>query len=330
MRHILQTGLHRCFDSDGRERPCTGTGEDGELTPGRRWPEPRFCRHHDLIHDRATDLIWCPDANLFSYPMTWQEALDAVAGLNAERHLGRGDWRLPNRREMRSLISHAARKPALPDNPFANVFLGWYWTSTSAVRAPAYAWYVHMEGGRMFYGRKDSYYLVWPVCGTSTVLPQTGQHRCYDGQGEKRDCEASGQDGELRQGTAWPSPRFGSNEDGVLDLLTGLVWGQQADIASTPASWGEALAAARHLAEKTGRPWRLPTINELESLVDASSHSPALPEAHPFASVREAYWSSTTSFFETDWAYVLYLHKGAVGVGYKKNRDFAVWPVRES
>mgnify|MGYP002870248384 CR=1 FL=1 len=68
-------------------------------------------------------------------------------------------------------------------------------------------------------------------------------------------------------------------------------------------------------------------INELESLVDASAHSPALSPGHPFTDLQQAYWSSTTSAFETDWAYVLYMHKGAVGVGYKKNRDFALWPV---
>jgi len=328
MHHILQTGLHRCFDSDGQEQPCRGSGQDGEFGTGHPWPEPRF-RHQgeNLVHDLATNLTWSRDANLFSYPMTWQEGLEAVASLNTDRYGGRSDWRLPNRREMRSLISHGARKPALPDHPFDNVFLSWYWTSTSAARAPGYAWYVHMEGGRMFYGRKDSYYLVWPVCGSSTVLAQTGQQLCYNHQGEKMDCVTSGQDGALLQGTVWPSPRFCSNEDGVLDMLTGLIWAKEADITTAPASWEEALAAAGYLAAKSNKPWRLPTINELESLVDASSHSPALPEDHPFVSVREAYWSSTTSFFETDWAYVLYMHKGAVGVGYKKNRDFAVWPV---
>ncbi len=99
---------------------------------------------------------------------------------------------------------------------------------------------------------------------------------------------------------------------------------QSTNVALT---WGEALAAAAALARQSGQPWRLPTINELESLVDASYHAPALPRHHPFRNVQEAYWSGSTSFFEPDWAYVLYMHKGAVGVGYKKNQDFAVWPV---
>jgi len=46
-----------------------------------------------------------------------------------------------------------------------------------------------------------------------------------------------------------------------------------------------------------------------------------------FRDVQDTYWSSTTNFFATDWAWALYLEKGAVGVGYKKETNFFVWPV---
>ena len=73
--------------------------------------------------------------------------------------------------------------------------------------------------------------------------------------------------------------------------------------------------------------WHLPSINALESLVDCSRHSPALPDKHPFIEVQEVYWSSTTSYFETDWAWALYLNKGATGVGFKREKGFHLWPV---
>ncbi len=78
---------------------------------------------------------------------------------------------------------------------------------------------------------------------------------------------------------------------------------------------GMALTVVGTYAKKSHLPWQMPTINELESLVDASIHSPALPAEHPFSDIQQAYRSSTTSSFETDWSYVLYIVKGAVGGG---------------
>ena len=128
-------------------------------------------------------------------------------------------------------------------------------------------------------------------------------------------------------GAVWPTPRFIQGKDGVVDVLTGLPGIPRQDWASQVLPGRRHLAAAARYAEETGLPWRMPTINELESLIDAASHSPALMKDHPFVDIESAYWSSTTSGFEPDWAYVLYLVKGAVGVGYKKNSDFALWPV---
>ncbi len=328
--HYLWSGLASCWDTAGHPVDCAGSRQDADFQPGHHWPEPRFADHGELIVDLGTGLTWTRNANPMDFPATWSEALDFVRRMNARATHGHTDWRMPNRRELRSLISHAARKPALPANhPFRGVFLGWYWTCTTSALAPAYAWYVHMEGGRMFYGRKDQYCLLWPVRGKSSVLPATGQTICYDEQGREIACSGSLQDGEFRAGVAWPSPRFTILDSGVRDELTGLVWTRSADLAGNPVTWKAALDLAADLAARDGLPWRLPSINELESLVDASRHSPALPAGHPFEHVPEACWSSSTSFFEPDWAYCLYFHKGAVGVGYKPNPEFAVWLVRD-
>jgi hypothetical protein len=183
----------------------------------------------------------------------------------------------------------------------------------------------------MFYGKKNQYYLLWPVRGVGNgSLLRTGQRKCFDSQGREIGSKGTGQDGEFRYGRAWPSPRFDVNGQIVRDSLTGLHWSINADITADPVNWQQALNTIKHLnAEawqgKTG--WRLPNINELESLVDCSAHTPALADGHPFKRVREGYWSSTTSYFETDWAWVLYMHKGACGVGCKPVPLFHVWPV---
>ncbi|MDD4649462.1 MAG: DUF1566 domain-containing protein [Desulfoplanes sp.] len=327
MKNILWTEQTQCFDTHGHPIPCQGSGQDAETWSGLKLQNRFSPQDPDMVLDLVTNLTWTRSANYGAFPMTWMEALDFVKDMNSTRHLGHADWRLPNRRELRSLISFGASKPALsPGHLFNEVFQSWYWTSTTAAIFPGCAWYVHLEGGRMFHGKKDQYALVWPVRGTARHLPETGQKRCYDIQGHPIPCLHSGQDGELRHGKTWPKPRFVLQDNTVHDTVTDLTWLRDADMFGRPMTWQETLdtVADLHIQD---RKWRIATINELESLVDASEANPALPEDHPFTHVRESYWSSTNSFFEPDWAHVLYLNKGAVGVGWKAKPEFYLWPV---
>jgi len=112
--------------------------------------------------------------------------------------------------------------------------------------------------------------------------------------------------------------------------LTNLNWLKRATISPAPVDWQTALDKVAELNYKKigGKSsWRLPNINELESLTDCSQSDPALPAAHLFVELQDTYWSSTTSYFETDWAWVYYLVKGALGVGFKSQPDSFVWPV---
>lgn len=327
---MLRTGQCSCHDSAGRELVCTGSGQDAEFRHGLEWPRPRFIREGETVRDRLTQLTWSRDATSGEYPMTWREALAFVARLNRERFAGHDDWRLPNRRELRSLISHQTKRPALPeDHVFVNVFAGWYWSSTTAAISSAHAWYLDLDGGRMFFGGKDQSFLAWPVRGESLVLPATGQQLCYNETGQPVACAGTGQDAEFRCGIAWPRPRYELNGNTVRDRLTGLAWRAVADLTGA-VSWSEALAAIAALNRDGALSrWRLPNINELESLVDGATHAPALPTGHSFSHVRAVYWSSTTSLYEPDWAWALYLDKGAVGVGQKDQARFYVWPVAD-
>lgn len=103
--HYLHTGQRTCHADDGRVVPCRGSGQDAAFAVGMAWPQPRFESHDDEVVDRLTGLVWCRNANLAEFPLTWQEALDFVATMNGEQRFGRRDWRLPNRRELRSLLS---------------------------------------------------------------------------------------------------------------------------------------------------------------------------------------------------------------------------------
>ena len=330
-KEYIQTGQLSCHDVSGQEISCPGSGQDAAFSTGIPWPSPRFIPDANTVLDRLIGLNWTRDANAADFPMTWQEALQWVRHMNGEHAFGFSDWRLPNRHELRSLVSHQTRHPALPlDHPFGNVFLHWYWTSTTAAIAPDHAWYVSMDGGRMFYGGKDQSFMVWPVRGTGTTLPVTGKKFCYNVEGTIMSCEGTGQDAEFQTGTPWPESRFLIYATSIVDQLTGLRWLRNADLTGGAVSWPDALAAVDALRrDDPEMSWRLPNINELESLIDCASHSPALPLGHAFTHLNEAYWSSTTSLFEPDWAWALYLNKGAIGVGQKSGGHYHVWAVAD-
>ena len=182
---------------------------------------------------------------------------------------------------------------------------------------------------------------------------ETGQVRCYDQYGTGIACAGTGQDGEHRSGVAWPIPRFENNGDGtVTDMLTGLVWLRDAscaDLAGTDASgrgdWITALSAAAALADGTcglidgsaAGDWRLPSVNELQSLVDYEYSIPALSNAEgtgqwtegdAFSGVESLlYWSSTSFADAPTSAWPVYLYNGTV-YRYAKSNVYHIWPVR--
>jgi hypothetical protein len=161
-------------------------------------------------------------------------------------------------------------------------------------------------------------------------VPRTGQTTSY----------ATGDDGDLERGVAWPSPRFTDNSDGtVTDNLTGLMWMQNADAGNDcegadtgTETWANALASAAACNDAGGyagyTDWRLPNVRELQSLVDYGRFNPPLPSGHPFTAVQpNYYWSSSTVTGNTSLAWLVYLYDGIVLYGSKAN-IFYVWPVR--
>ena len=130
---VLQTGQRSCHNSSGLEIPCLNSGQDAEYHSGLTWPKPRFEVNDEIVMDQLTGLYWPRNASLAEFPLNWNDALKFVADLNKSNSLEYSDWRLPNRRELRSLIGHQTRSPSLPEaHPFHNVFANWYWSSTSA------------------------------------------------------------------------------------------------------------------------------------------------------------------------------------------------------
>jgi len=83
------------------------------------------------------------------------------------------------------------------------------------------------------------------------------------------------------------------NSEAVLDRETGLVWERSPDLQVR--TWKSAYFHCRTRMVDSRLGWRLPTVEELASLIDPSQPSDALPAGHPFTQVSSAgTWSSTT------------------------------------
>jgi hypothetical protein len=100
------------------------------------------------------------------------------------------------------------------------------------------------------------------------------------------------------------------NSEAVLDRETGLVWEKSPD--STPRIWDEALLHCIDNAVGGRKGWRLPSINELASLIDPTVVTiPSLPNGHPFTNIQtspQGYWSATTSASAPLLAWLVYFH----------------------
>jgi hypothetical protein len=140
------------------------TGDDGYLEKGVAWPTLRFTVSGDCVTDNLTGLMWAKNANLPNGTKTWQDSLDYIASMNSGAGLcGYHDWRLPNRKELRSLIDYSKYNPALPEgHPFTNVQSSDYWSSTTYASKTDNAWYVNMWFGLVHYYYKGGSYYVWP------------------------------------------------------------------------------------------------------------------------------------------------------------------------
>jgi hypothetical protein len=154
------------------------TRDDGALQKGVAWPTPRFTDNgNGTVTDKLTKLIWMKNANAFG-TKNWADALttaNTLASGSGDINDGSkaGDWRLPNVRELQSLVDYAFYYPALPNtlgtgkwaegNPFQGVQSSYYWSSSTCAYNTTSAWLVYFYDGYVGSGDKSGSGYVWCV-----------------------------------------------------------------------------------------------------------------------------------------------------------------------
>ena len=144
----------------GQQNSYAHTGSDGDLEMGVEWDDSsRFnAVTPQVLIDNLTGLMWAKE--LVTTPLAWNQAIDYA---NQSTYGDFTDWRLPNVRELRSLLHYGqATTSWLSSRGFLNLISGRYWTSTTLYLDTGYAWYVELDQGLSGTSRKtsSSYYVL--------------------------------------------------------------------------------------------------------------------------------------------------------------------------
>lgn len=146
------------------------TGDDGDLEKGYPKTPPRFKDNGDgTITDNATGLMWVKDPSqlggVWGTPgspsqMTWNNAIDNCLALD---YAGHSDWRLPNIKEIMSIVDYSKFYPSIDETFFPNNPAGYYWSSTTYTNNTSYAWYMDFYGSVVSNDTKIRPLYVYPV-----------------------------------------------------------------------------------------------------------------------------------------------------------------------
>ncbi len=281
---IPDTNQGSCFNNT-KEISCPKENEEFFGQDGNYFgATPRYYDNKDgTVSDLVTNLMWQKAHN--SKRLGFYEAKKACETLQLG---GFDDWRLPSIKELFSLAdfrgtiskryyidtSYFELKEASDDvlegDRFASVhqkeMMGQTWSSTIYQGNH----YGRNQEAAFFFNFFDGHIKNSPTTGHFTLF-----YRCV-------------------RGSLWGENKFVDNQNGtVTDQASKLTW-QQKDDGRT-RDWKSALQYCQDLKLGGSENWRLPSVKELQSIVDYSRKYPALDTRFLKLSDNKAwFWSSTT------------------------------------
>ena len=282
------TGQNKCYDNEG-EIECPAAGEDfyGQdaqyATLGTCVPQSftvQTISGDNIVVDNNTGLEW--QQTMPEETFTWD---DAVAYCENLTYAGYDDWRLPSQIEIHIISDKGRAIPVFDKTYFQQITVSdesRFWTSTE-----------------YNYGTVHDAYFIYYRPPYFEHLDKTSKSNVVCVRGNKL-----------------PTANFTTleiSEDVVFtDSTTGFMW-QKIDISNT---WQYALGYCDDLTYAGYSDWRLPNLNELESLLNDNSTEPY--SDFPNVGVSD-YWSSSTFLDNLGMVWVIHLKNRLVEVVNKPN-----------
>lgn len=292
---LPDTGQITCFDASGdvvacHDRGSSWFGQDGDYQAN---PMTYTGVEGGVVRDEVTGLLW------EQAPSVGPLGRQAAGAYCANLDLGGHAWRLPNRRELVTLVDFGkvAGQQALIDSMFAAAQKAWYWTSDAD---PTNA------------NRTVRVSFRYGTTATQDNAIEDGYVRCVTGEAPVSEQQLYPVDHEV----------------GVFDPTTGMFWQR---VPSGYLTWQAALDYCTRLDSLGHAGWRLPDVKEAATLLQPDRYSPVLdPDYFPGIRAAQVFWTSTTSADPTlrDHAFIVGLGDlGAVSQG-RKVDEYQVLCVR--
>ncbi len=118
-----------------------------------------FSRSNGVVTDNTTGLQWQDDYSDNGGDIKSAKWTGAIAYCEDLTLGGHSDWRLPNKKELLSIVDYGKYSPSI-DAVFTHTASRYYWSSTSHANDAGYAWIVAFGYGYTYsYYKSYSYYV---------------------------------------------------------------------------------------------------------------------------------------------------------------------------
>jgi hypothetical protein len=312
------------------------------------------------VTDALTGLMWQKGEN---ERMDWYSALKVCKGMDLAGH---SDWRLPNLKELNSILNLSHEngwwyyKEFFPADGLKPPLLHYF---SSTPYEGIYVWVTNFcFGYDGYYASKNAKLLFRAVRNVNPPekkavaaisFPDSGQKRCYNDEGgiiaaPKKGSRYYGQDGsyvlnplsfsKLGEGARLLDDKADWKKGFrmVRDNNTGLVWEvkspleQDVNFKGNAYTWDDAHAYIKELNKKGYggfRDWRLPSREELRMIVDYNGQIPATDLKFFPDCLPAFYWSKDSNNKEPIFAWGVYFAYGCA-ICYLKDFYYPVRAVR--